>query len=442
MAMADTITGSTPFSLRLPSLRTVLQILFAIAIWYGSDGASASYQYYPHALDDIGSMTLNEVLVLVVSAGAIVLLIMRGDIGIPKSRLHIPTLIFFLTVFIPWVRMCYMEGAIRIPYEMHRTMGFFSAYILVFILFERSEAKKLFLILLGIGIAKGLEACIGYILQPTADSSWAALSEWRDGLVQGMMLISWLIMYCYRNEISRSKFVFATAGFLITAAGFIVSIRRSFIYGLPLACMAMLIGLDSKHKKNLFRGFWLLIGIATAWIFVINPTRFLTRLAVVGNPMEEWSTAYRIYELKNVLLTVADSPWIGYPLGVPYTWHTLFPLGEWLSPLAAHDVYLNILLRNGIFGLGIMGFYIFVTGRSMIACVKNARTTFEKICSSSIAGWWALFLIASFTAPLLTVTRSAIIGGLIIALTGLLEEPMQTSPPTLKYASSDIESRY
>ena len=172
-------------------------------------------------------------------------------------------------------------------------------------------------------------------------------------------------------------------------------------------------------------GFALLVGIAVALIVSINPGRFIARLAVAGNPLEEWSAAYRIYEFKNILLTIADSPWIGYPLGVPWKIHTLFPFGTPLSPLGAHDVYVYILFRNGIIGLGILLYFVYATIRSMRACIKAAASGFEKICASSLLGWWALYLIASFTAPLLTASRSAVVGGVIIALTGMLEESLR-----------------
>jgi O-antigen ligase len=144
-------------------------------------------------------------------------------------------------------------------------------------------------------------------------------------------------------------------------------------------------------------------------------------MAVAGNPMEEWSAAYRIYEFKNILLTVADSPWVGYPLGVPWKVHTLFPFGAVLSPIGAHDVYVYILFRNGIIGMVLLLYFIFMTVRIMMRCVRGARSAFEKICAMSLLGWWALYLLASFTAPLLTTSRSAVIGGIILALTALLE---------------------
>ena len=195
--------------MRLPTPRAILQILFVIAIWYGSDGASASYTFYPDALEkSFWGMNLNELIIIFVSVGAFILLLMQRNISMPASRLHLPVLIFSLTLFVPWVRMCYSEGTIRIPFELHVTLGFYAAYALVFILFQPREIKKLFVILLGIGIAKGLEACVGYVIQPSAESSWAALAEWRDGLVLGMMLVSWLAIYCYRKEIERRNYFF------------------------------------------------------------------------------------------------------------------------------------------------------------------------------------------------------------------------------------------
>jgi len=407
--------------IRIPTLRSILQFLFIVVIWYGSDGASASYMFYPEALERFGSMNFNEVLLIVVAVGCIILFLLRRDVSFPASRLHIPVLIFFATLFVPWLRMSYNEGTFRIPYEMHRALGFFIAYLVSFVLFKPSESKKLYIFVLIIGVAKGVEACISYFLQPSAESTWAALAEWRDGLVLGMLLISWLAIFCFRNEISKRNYMIVTLGFIITSAGFIVSIRRSFIYALPLAGLSLLYGLDKKHKRRLLQAFALMIIVAAGCIFLINPTRFLTRLAVVGNPLEEWSAAYRIYEYKNVLLTIADSPWFGYPMGVPWKIHTLFPLGGILSPLAAHDMYLNILLRNGAVGFVILIYFVIATWRSILYCIRNAGTGFEKICASSLAGWWTMFLVSAFTAPLLTVTRSAVVGGVIIAQLGLLE---------------------
>ncbi|HET7152554.1 MAG TPA: hypothetical protein VFJ29_02220, partial [Candidatus Kapabacteria bacterium] len=219
-------------------------MLFFIAVWYGTGDTSALKKYYPLALDKLlgSSITLNEALLVFVLFPGMALLLSQCKLSIPRSRLHTPVIIFFITFLLPYLRMTYDEGTFRIPYEIH-DLTFFVAYLCVFLIFRAEEYKKLFVGLLIIALLKAIEGCIGYIIQPTAHSSWGALTEWRDGYLMGIALTTWLVVITLKDDIPRKKVQQATIGALIILISFIISIRRSFIFALPFASIATILAL-------------------------------------------------------------------------------------------------------------------------------------------------------------------------------------------------------
>ena len=401
-----------------------MQILFFTAVWYGTGDTSALKKYYPRALDTIygTSLTINEALLIFVFFAGIALLLSECKLSIPRSRLHIPIILFFATFLIPYMRMAYEEGGFRIPYEVHN-LTFFLTYFCVFTIFRTAEYKKLFFGFLVIAVLKAIEGCIGYALLPTASSSWGALTEWRDGYLLGITLISWFVTMAFRKDIPQRMILPINIAFIIVLVGFIVSIRRSFIFALPLASIVTVLTLRGTARRNAFYGILILFAVGLGLSLVISPEHFFNRMEVVENPLDEFSAAYRLFEYKNVLLNVAASPWFGNPMGTPWKIYTVFPFPV-LSPLYAHDTYLNILLRDGIFGMALFTLLVAAVIRSIRSCVRNARTAFDRICGASFAGWGTLFILGSATAPLLTDFRASIVIGATAALIGLCDSAL------------------
>lgn len=410
------------FADRLFTVRGALQCIFVLALIFGSGLGAATNNFYPASWNHLGgpnsSVTIDQLALLFVLGGGIVLRFARSSISVRWNPMNKAMMLLFLWFVVSYLRMVIVEGGFRIPFEFF-TATLFLSYFTALVLFPPEESGLLFKFVLLGGFIKGLEACLASALLPAPDMAWSAATLWRDGFIFGMFIIAWIAVYAYRRDLAPRFFWLLSASLLFVAVAFIISIRRSFIVALPLACIPMAIGMRGTARKRLVWALVFLIAVGALAVFWMSSVRFAERLSVIGNPMDEKSASYRLFEIHSVWLTILDAPWFGYPMATPWVIHGYFPY-DVLSPLQSHNMYFNYLLRGGVFGLSIFLFFALSLYRSVYVAIRDSTITEDRMIAIVLVGWITMFFIAGNTAPILTEPRGAALTGVMVALVARL----------------------
>ncbi len=407
---------------RTITVRGVLQCAFFVVLGYGSDWDAANDAFYPKALENMISVgvSIDQVLLVVIGCAAVVMSAAQHDHPFRRNPLHTAMGLLVGLFIVSFLRMVLAEGGFRLPYEFI-TMTFYLAYVVATLLFDAEETPLLFGALLACAALKSVEASAAWLVQRSAEDSWGSVTLWRDGYFLSIYVTAWLVMVAHRADVPRGLFVAATVMLFFVAISAVTSIRRSFLLSIPFAAVPVFFALRSGARRRLAAAFLAVLAIGLIAALWTGFTRFADRLAIIGNPLEEHSAAYRVWEFLNVRLTIMESPWVGYPMGVPWKIHGAFPFPV-LSPLASHNTYMNFMLRGGVFGVGLFLWFAVVLFRVIIRSIRRARHAIDTVIAVSLLAWAAIFFIASNTAPILSEPRGATLVGVMVALAALQYE--------------------
>lgn len=380
-------------------LRLLTVVLTTVVLGYGARQDNHSPFTVAFLEDLVGNnFTGVEVLVILIFLMEVIRRLMRRDLWLERSPASRPMILLGIAAGLsPFLRMLIEENRFRVPLELLETPSVILGFFLWLFVYRREDVQLMAWMVLIAGLFKSIEG-IGVFLN--VGLGWGLLTGWRDAMLMALMVMAIFFAFAIRTDGDRRyrnirRFAFAILPVVMFT--YIGSTRRSFVLGILLAISVLIFYFSPRERRKLLAvALPLVVVVGIAASAVIGSSQFVDRLGVIGDPGSEVSASYRLIELYNISLMIAERPVFGWPMGVPWVNYTLLEV-ENISPVIPHNTYLYITWRGGFVALAIWIWVLVVMVRMHVRTIKAARTPLERYMAFWLSSATFALIIAGFT---------------------------------------------
>lgn len=340
-----------------------------------------------------------EVLTLALLFLALARRVLTRDYHLTPSPMTAPMLALGLfLVVIPWIRMILNEGGVRIPFEANFIPFMFLCFVAWRLMFHPSDVRLIAWMILAATLYKCLE---GILIFAVNDVVWGALTGWRDGMLMALGSSGALLAYVIRPDGEewyrrfRKVLLFVSPVILFV---FVLAMRRSYFLALALALPFLWRYLRGIERRTLFKALILASPLLVLAAATFGLEGIGIRLGNIAAPTEEGSAAWRLIEFYNVSMMILERPLFGWPLGVEFINVTLIDLPE-INTLMPHNSYLYVLLRSGLVGLAVWGWFLVRMYRMARGAMLAAPTAGYRFLATWIYSMTLFIIFSGVTSP-------------------------------------------
>ncbi len=348
-----------------------------------------------------GTVSAIELIIITVVLVEFFRRIVLDDFSIERSPLSRPMWLVGLTMcVIPYVRMVFTEGGIRVPYEIMFLPAAVATFFIWKFVFRRQELMVMVWIVLACGLYKLFE---GVLLFLTSTVGWGLLTGWRDAMLITMIVLGGFFAFIIRpdpdDEVYRRVRSFLMWVLPLAVWVTMLSMRRTYMVGAMVSIPALFFFIPRRERRRATAMLVAMFLLGTASLAITGAGMFFTRMTGLVEPTTEGSAAYRLLETYNAIQMVKERPIVGWPMGASARNYTNIDFNL-VSALIPHDIYLYMMLRGGIFGLAS---WLLVIGTACLIAyraLRAARTSRERFLALWLSSSVILLIMAGFTTPL------------------------------------------
>lgn len=312
--------------------------------------------------------------------------------------------------------------------ELRVLLGFGAAVIALPLLREPAARGRLFLGLLGVGLAAGLWGMVQWTVdipftaaEDAGVRSGVRFTTEGRGQIQGglfafpvavVMGVAALLSHEVRSRRARALLVAVVA---LNAAGLLLTYERTFWVATMIALAFVALRATPRQRRRALLLGPPVVAVALAALAVSAPrelTAARERLLSLGQYGSDLSVRFRLTETRNVTKAIEAHPIAGSGLGASILWGRAYEGVRPTSASFAHNGYLWLIWKLGAPAAALL---LALIGAALLSRGPPATTTTGAVRVGAQAAL-LLLLIASVTFPAFNTLGISAVMGVLVAL--------------------------